>query len=355
MNKALLFCVHFLLAAAVVAPFQRTAFAAGNSPGQDSGGIYGNATSQYLAGKWDELSVELTSDARAFAALAPAQRADVDYMRRALAESRPAWWKPVKAGQRMRFRPLVWGHTLSATFDPDGKNSSRIDFANGEASVTVGWNAAEMDNPAVDGELEFTKGEHADVDLWTALGIAESSAAISPYYRIGLKPDAQTRLSRFLEFRGNVTGAYYATPRARRWAVWLGISGWSHEYDKMPSVMPRKAMGIFFAAEILGHPETYPSVKWPEDPPADGAESKMIWTFSEWISSHNFTFAEDKAFREALKAFAQANSTEAKLRRNEGRILLPNGLAFSLDNAADKPLAIRRDAWAKAQIERGKR
>ena len=317
-----------------------TARASDGSP--PSHNVFAQLVSNYLNGKWDDVATDLKARSKEVVALPPARRADVEYIRRTIAECRPDWWAQCKAGGVVRFRPVVWGHAISATYDPSAKANLSITYMNGSPLVTLKWDAANMDNPAIKGELAFTQGEHADLDIWRSLGTAQSWGLIPPRSQINLSEAEHKQLTRYLSFRGNVAGAYYATPRARRLALWEGISGWSHEYDKAGMFMPMRAIGILLATEVLGHPETYPSIKWPEEPPADGAESKMIWALQEWIRYHELPLAEDRALRDALKAFATVNEGHT---RQTGLATLPNKLTLSLDPDADKPLSALRDAW----------
>ncbi|HWE03597.1 MAG TPA: hypothetical protein VG326_14425 [Tepidisphaeraceae bacterium] len=319
--------------------------AAEKAPTTLPAGLHDRIVARYINGTWEELGKELSIEAKNIGALPAAQKADADYIRKAMAECRPAWWKLCKAGQKIKFRPAPWGHSLSGTYDPEAK-IIRLDFYNGSPSVTFGWNAANMDNLAVEGELPFTKGETVDLDIWTAIGSAESWIDVPPRVQLNMTEAARSGLNRFLDCRGNICGAYYATPGARRLAIWNGISGWSHEYDKSVTNMSRKTVGALFAAEVLGHRQIYVSIPRPEEPPADGAESKMVWQLQEWIRYHEIPFAEDRAFRDALKAFATTNDARV---RATGKLTLPNGLAMSLDPEADKPLAVQRDKWIKAQ------
>lgn len=316
----------------------------GNAAADTQSDAYSSIVATYLSGNWDDLPGILKSRAHEITTLPPARKADVDYIRRTLFECRPEWWDACKAGKLTRFRPVVWGRAITAAYDPDSKAEVVLNYLNGAPSATVRWNAADMDNPAIAGELKFTKGEHVDLDIWRRLGAAESRGVIPPRSQINLNEAEQKQLQRYLSFRGNVAGAYYATPRARRLALWEGISGWSHEYDHAGMYMPMRAIGILFATEVLSHPETYPSIKWPEEPPADGAESKMIWALQEWIRYHELPLGEDRALRDAFKAFAAANEGRT---RQTGIVTLPNKLTLSLDPDADKPLSVLRDKWIK--------
>jgi hypothetical protein len=309
-----------------------------------SSDIYSNLVSQYLHGDWDDLTASMKSHAKEIAALSAAQKADVDYTRRTIMECRPAWWAEAKAGKLDRFRPVVWGKSIAAIYDPTAKTTLSITYLNGTPLVTIKWNAEDMDSPTIKGELEFTQSEHADLDIWRGLGTAQSWGLIPPRQQLGLSEAQQKQLTRYLSFRGNVAGAYYAMPRARRLALWEGISGWSHEYDHAGMYMPMRAIGILLVAEVLGHPETYPSIPWPEEPPADGAESKMIWELQKWIRYHDLPLSEDRALRDAFKAFAAANEGHT---RQTALAVLPNKLTLSLDPEADPPLSVLRDKWIK--------
>lgn len=299
---------------------------------------------QYLNGDWDDLASTLKSRAKEIAALPPPRKADVDYVRRTVLECRPEWWAQCKAGRLVRFRPVAWGRAINATYDPGATSNLTMTYVNGAPAATLKWDAPAMDDPTIKGELEFTKGEHADVEIWTGLGTAQSWGSIPPRAQVNLSPPERKQLTWYLSFRGNIAGAYYATPRARRLALWESISGWSHEYDKEGMYMPKRALGIMLVAEVLGHPERYPSVKWPAEPPAEGAESKMVWELQEWIRRHELPLSDDRALRDAIKALATAN--EGKTRQT-GTVTLSNGLSLALDPEADKPLNVRRDAWIK--------
>ncbi|HET6252131.1 MAG TPA: hypothetical protein VFE47_30880 [Tepidisphaeraceae bacterium] len=305
---------------------------------------------QYLNGTWDDASAELLSSAKQALALPPAEKADVDYIRKTIAECRPAWWKTTKAGQKVRFRPVVWGHTLSGTYDPAAKTNIQINFTNGVPAVTLTWNAKEMDDPA-EAEHGFTKGELNDLTVWSTLGTAQSWMDIPLRSQTHLDAAGNMLLTRYLGIRGGMASAYYGTPRARRWSLWLGCWAYNAEHAKDPTIMCRKAMGAMYIAEVVGHPKTYPSVKVPKEIPASDTEEKLTPFYKDGLGRTPFTLAEDMALREAIKAFASANENKP---RATGTVILPNGLAVALDPAQDKPLSAKRDAWIKAALAGGK-
>ena len=119
-------CRRILLTCGVALLILRPSFlsAAEKAPATLPAGLHDRIVAQYMNGTWDELTKEMMSEAKGIGALPPAQKANVDYIRRTIAESRPAWWKQCKAGQKFRFHPAPWGKTLFAIYDPAAKMSS---------------------------------------------------------------------------------------------------------------------------------------------------------------------------------------------------------------------------------------
>ena len=331
--------------AALAVAFAGAAGAAGPATAP-AGSSHDLVVSEYLDGKWEKLEADLPA-AKDTAALSAPERADVEAIRKAMGECRPDWWKLVKAGKKVNFRPTLWGHGFAATYDPQGKNGGvQINYVGSEAHVTVSWDAAEMDNPA-NAEHGFSKGELNDLAVWLNLGMAQSWLDIPIGAQANLNADAKLLFSRYLQFRSNVAGACYGNPRARRWGLWLDLAAWEEKYAKMEGVMSRRAIGAMFAAEVVGHADRYPSVHLPDSLPDQGAEEKLANELRPWIEKHGLTLAEDQSLRDALKAFAAANTAKV---RQTGMVMLPNGLTVALDPEADKKQAEKRDAWLKAHL-----
>jgi hypothetical protein len=306
-------------------------------------GFRDQVVAEYLDGKWEQLEIDLAAT-RGPAGLNPAERADVDAVRRAMAECRPPWWKVIKAGKKVNFQPVVWGHGFA------GKASVQMSYVGSASHVTLMWDAADMDNPAP-AEHGFSKGELNDLAVWLNLGTAQGWGEISIGSQVNLNADARLLLTRYLAFRANVTGAYYGGPRARRWALWLDLAAWQEKYAQMEAVMSRRAVGAMFAAEVVGHPDRYPSIHLPDALPDTGAEEKLVGQLKPWIEKHGLTLPEDQALRDALKAFAAANTGNV---RRSGKVILPNGLAVAMDPQPDKTEAEKRDAWLKDHLPKSK-
>lgn len=300
----------------------------------------------YLDAKWDDLEPLLAAKVKEINALPAPQKADVLYIRQAVAECRPAWWKQCKTGKKTSFRATVWNRTFAAVYDPNNKLGVHVQSVNGQVTITLGWAAEDMDNPA-EAEHGFTKADLSQLGAWTVLGNAEGWSLVPAGSLVGLDEKGKAHFTRFLEFRGNVAGAYYGTPRARRWGFFLGLLGYSGKHAGDAAGPSRRAMGAMLLAEVVGNRAKYPSISMPTPAPADDVEAKLAEHVRDWIEHHSLTLAEDQALREAIKAFAAANGREVQ---KTNTIVLPNKLHTSLDPDLDKPERAKRDAWLKAHL-----
>jgi len=308
---------------------------------------YQRLADAYLDGKWDEVEEMFAAPSRELQAAAGAHQAELTYIRRTLTEGRPAWWKRCKAGEKVPLNQSVWGRTLRATFDPNGKGSMQATYNGSLASITVSWAAADMDNPAP-AEHGYSKGDLMDLNIWTTLGMAEAFGAIPLQAQSNLKEDKKLLLQQYFDFRGDVTGVYYGTPRARRWGLWLYMAMYMDKYAKMPIRTSREAVAVMFMSEVAANPAKYPSIKLPASLPVEGAEEKLAGELRGWIEKHGWTLAEDKSIRDAIAALATTNTRQVN---QIGDVALPNGLLFAFDPEKDKAFRQKRDAWFKAKVE----
>lgn len=312
-----------------------------------AGGLYDRIISLYMNDKWGDLQQELASKTRELGGLTPVQKTDIAYIRQAVADGRPAWWNEAKAGQSFNFRPVVWGQPLFATFDPNGRGMN-INFEQDRAVVTFSWKIDEMDNTD-HAEHGFSKGELSHLGVWMNMGGAHAWVNIPLQMQANMDEQRKAQLSRYLDFRSNITGAYYSAPRSRRWGLWLCLAAHMEKYSKMPTVMARKAEAAMFIAEVLSKPAKYPSIKLPDSLSAENAEEKLSLFLKDKIEKQAWTFAEDKLIRDALRAFAAANDRTVV---QTGTVRLPSGVLVSLDPVVDQANRLRRDAWTKAQYDK---
>jgi hypothetical protein len=302
----------------------------------------------YLDGKWED--VEKTLAAKILPPSLRQHGAEVTAIRTTVTECRPGWWETCKANFGGKFSPVVWGQTLDATFAPGDKTSTQMNQANNNISFTITWPAGEMDNPA-EAEHGFSRGDLMDLGIWGQLGTALSWKQVSPQSLGNLSPTDKLALMRYQDFRSNVTGLYYGTPKARRWGLFLYLLAWKNDYAKLPTVNARKANGAMFLAEVLTEPSKYPSLPLPKEEPAEKTEEKLAEQYRDWIETHGLTLAEDNLLRAAIKKFAQANYDWETIRTKQ-IVTLNNKLRISLDPLGDEKFRPERDAWLKKQLQK---
>ncbi len=312
------------------------------------GDIYRRIVQAYLDGKWDELDLVLLAAADRIAPLPAAQQDDVAYIRAAREECHPPWWNLCKAGNKVAFRPNVWGKTLNVTYVPDGQRGVQVQYHNADAAFTVTWPAAEMDNPAVF-DRGFTKAEANAAEVWTSLGTARVWSQTSGRLLAGMGEKEKLSMARRQDFRSNLTALYYGSPKSRRWSLLVDLLTWSEkEYADLPVAGSRKAIGAMFLAEVLASPAKYPSLPLPKSLDAVGAEETLARHYRHVTDRQSWTLAEDRSLREAIKKLAAAN--DANVYQTE-RVTLANKLAVAVDLATDGPLREKREMWLKQRFD----
>jgi hypothetical protein len=307
--------------------------------------IYDKFVSKYMAGQWDDLDAGLKANAKLHLKYTAAQKADVDYITATLAECHPAWWNSCKAAKRTPIRVSIFGTQVSATYDPQQKDSMKANFDGTLKDFILGWPAGDMDNPQ-QAEHGFTKGELQAGGVWSTFGYAAAYSQMSTTALTSTNEAEKLKLIRILDFRGNLAAIYYGNPRARQWWLFLSLHYYKGEYAKSQNVMSRKALGAMFVAELATHPADYPSIKLPSNLKPENAEEQLVKTVHDRIERHGWTLAEDKLIREATSAFAAANS---KVVQTGGPVKLANGLLVSLDPKEDAELHKKRDEWLVKQ------
>jgi len=314
-----------------------------------AGDFHTRLVSAYMDGNRDELDKALAARPAELAGLTPGQRADVAYVRQAMAEARPPWWKSCKAGRRILFQPTVWGVTLNAVYDPAAKSGLEMKSGTPKPTFTFNWPAADMDS-AEPGEYGFLKGDLAGLGIWQSMGMAAVWAGLPPQALVNLGEKDQLRLSLYAGFRGSLTALYCGAPPERRWGLHIFLAAYLPQYGKGPMAATRRAAAAMFLVEVLKSSAAYPSLKLPDTLAAEGAEEKLAAHFKFKIGRRTpWTIAEDKAFREAVKAFAAANGQKVF---DSGKVTLPNNLVFALMPDEDNPYRPARDTWLKAQFDK---
>jgi hypothetical protein len=308
--------------------------------------LHDHLVDQYMKGEWKDLEKELTPPDKDLEKLTGPQRLDIKYIRDTMTECRPTWWRQCADNQEFNFRPTVWGRALRASFDPDAKSNINMTFNNNQASCSLHWETADMDNPAP-AEHGFSKGDLSDFSVWSVIGEADSWTTVPLQLQINMKDPQKQQLQRFLEFNANLSAIYYGTPMARRWGVWLCCAAYLNKYAAMVTINSRKGVGAFFLDEVVAHRAKYPSVRIAEEVPDEKVEETLCIAMERYIEKHPWTLPEDRLLRDQVRAFYLLNQRQLM---QSGVIKLPNGLAMALDPAADASNQGARDAWLKRNL-----
>jgi len=289
--------------------------------------VYDKLVSQYMAGKWDDLDTQIKATAKSPGTFSISEKTDIDYITQALSECNPAWWKPCAGGKRTQMRVSIFNVPVTAVFDPQQKQGLNAQFNGDERTFLLGCAPGELGSNQ-QAEHGFTKGELAAGGLWSALGMASGYVQVPLSSLLDNGEAEKIKLQRVLNFRGDLAAAYYGSPRTRQWWLFLALQYYRPQYQKTPIVMSRKSLGAMFVAELASHPDAYPSIRLPAIQDADHAEDKLVSAVHNWIERRGWTLAEDKRIREAIKAFALANTSAL---HTGGPVKLANGLLISFE------------------------
>jgi len=127
--------------------------------------------------------------------------------------------------------------------------------------------------------------------------------------------------------------------------LYLDLGAYGDKSGNAKDVMVRRAVASAFMAELLAHPDKYPSIHLPDSLPAESAEEQLATALKPWIEKHGLTLAEDRALRDAFKAFGALNARDVW---RTAVVKLANGQSVSLEPEKDAPLQAKRDAWVSA-------
>jgi hypothetical protein len=293
-----------------------------------------------MKGKQDEI-----------AALPAGNVTDLTYIRRVLAECRPAWWEQVKAGKLTQIKQTVWEQPLVANVTPQTEGATLngasmiSDTLTGRFSLAI--RRMDSRDPLSGSDVgvaiptgRFVQGDAMSYHTWAMLGGVSALNKVGGTEKVNaLKTADKTQFNRFLPFWEIVTGAYYGTPEARRLACVMGIASFETANDRRQDVASRRPFGAMVLLELRVH--RYPSVRGVgiagrlED--MDNGEALNANLSVGPFSLLHLTLAEDRTLRDAIKAFAQANSDW----KNDV-ITLPLDVKIAFDKAKDAEFARQR-------------
>jgi len=346
MRHVALSALLLLLAGAAAAAAAPGKSAPAEGKGDD---LYARITAAYMDGNLEELAKAFSVRPVEMTKLSRTQRADVDYIRQAMAECCPAWWNTLKAGKKATVQAVLWGRTVNVTCDPDAKGQTQFKAGDPKVDLTVGAEVTALDSPDT-GEYGFLRGDLAGLGLWQNLSGAAGLSNLTPKQMVIIGEKDQLRFGLYVAFRGNLGALYYGTPPIRRWGLHIYLAAYMPEFGQGDAAAARRAAAAMFLVEMLRSPSTYPSLPLPDSLAAEDAEAKLAVHYKFMIKRDSaWTIAEDKAFRAAVKAFASANELKVL---EAGKVTLPNNLTFAMMPGDDKQLQAQRDKFIKTVFDK---
>jgi hypothetical protein len=321
-------------------------------PGGDAGDLYSRITDTYMTGKFDDLKGALAQATRRMKDFTAEQKADILYVRRALAECRPKWWYACKVGKKTLIRQTIFAKTASIVYDPDGKGGMRLQEGLGGIGITTSWDRKAMDSTDK-GMYGYLKGDMACGSIWGNLTMGNIWSGMSLQTLAKMDDREKLRMNRYMSFRSNLAALYYGTPSARRYSMHIFFAAFFYDrWGKGPVTGTRRAVCAMILCEILKDPTRYPSLKLPGKLDAKNAEESLGKHYKFAIKRNaTWTIAEDRRLREAIKSFA--DTADKNVRKTE-KITLPNKLVFAIDVKVDETIRAKRDAWIKKQFDKAK-
>ena len=192
--------------------------------------------------------------------------------------------------------------------------------------------------------------DETGIVLWSSLGVQSAWASVPPQtLTTYLSGPAKDRFNLYSNFRANLTVLYHTTPVSRRYSMFMHMSAYIDKYYNDPFAATRRAVAAMLLQKILGAPKAFPSMPLPRSLAADNAEKSLaVYMKTKMGRNLPWTIAEEKAVREAIRAFAGVNDSNVL---RSGKVDLPNGLGFTL-TAEDAAERAKRDAWIKAEYDK---
>ena len=311
--------------------------------------MYDDFVKRYMAGDWEKLAADMDAKKKDISALPAGNAADLAYITKAVAESRPTWWNDVKSGKAKDFRQLVWRQAVQATYQQGG--IAELGNATAGNVFTVRLAASEMMDSretlslmqyglAIPGDFGFSMGDANDTAVWQVLGNAASRAQFTGDAINKMSSDDKIILTRHNLFWQNITSAYYSTPPGRRLICAMSLSSLETAMNGNSNWIGRRPLGSALMLELTQNKDTYKGLQVQSILGLDkvGDPSKVEEFLAKPVVMEflhaRLTFEQDRRIREMIKTLATSNS-----KWTESKLTLPAGQFYDLDSARDAAVA----------------
>ena len=334
---------------------------------QESRAQYAELTEAYFNGDQERVN-ELTRRLRlARNLLEPDQYRDVMTIARSKQEFRPKWWSRLDNTSPTSFEAEIWGRPFIANYLPSDQLGVQAVIPEVEwvrtrggyeqqitgLKVLVTWQPHHIgsQDPA-DGalakELGLTRGDLAEVIVWHELGHNYLTVNLPVKHVVELYTQYALLYAHLQEFFADLTAIYHATPRAKRAAMLFRLNEFDHYVENEPHTRAALMIGSMFLAEVMTHPNDWPSIHFPPAVPESNVEMETIkYVYENW--DPDWSVSEAIALGEWAETFVKKKGDRTF--KSKGEAELASGLTFNLMSVEDRPNQEKRDAWVARKLE----
>ncbi len=308
---------------------------------------YDDLVRSYLDCDWAKLTPMLGDSRRHMRGLKADQRADVLYIREALAECRPPWWKYCQSTRPTQFPASIWGKRFVANFKPADKGSVSGDVDGNRIAVTLSWDPSALASQEaiwgpVGEQYGIVRCHDAEFDVWRNLGYNYLLVTVPAPALVKMHTEQEFLYNHLQDFFARMTALYYSSPRARLAGLIKGGLVLDAQGVAESTKRSHYAISVVVMNHVLEDPGKWPSFSLPLEKARKDPELTVVKYLLENLGE-NWTLAEDRALREIVGDFMRA--TGGHVYRTGGEVPLPNGHAIKLIRLEDTALQQRRDEW----------
>ena len=312
--------------------------------------VYDDLVKRYLSGDWATLASDLNDKKEEIAKLPQANRSDLDYINKTVAECRPGWWDMIKRSGTTQFGQVIWDKNKFAIYfqQSDAPVIKGNGLVRNIMSTHVGWNAAEngLPRPHAHGIRQGRDGccfqfHHGG---WRRQLHLEDyrRRPVFPGQRYPRHPLSR-RPARSIQPRPGTMGIASPAPimvfpfRPPLVCLIQGATALDEGGIPEPIFQSHRVLGSAFLIELRSHLDRYPTLKAAEvnftlDPKRQNAEFYLAdFLINRNLLNANLTLAEDRHLRDLVQQLAKSNPDW-----KNPKIKLAGNLTIDLNPDSDK-------------------
>lgn len=289
----------------------------------------------------------------------------IRHMYRTMDDYRPRWWDGTKKQEKNSFKAEIWGRDFWANYVPSRElglqavypeqefNPRTGEFEVVDLTILVTWKPLMVDSPdPAEGRLatdnKYTLGDLAEIIVWHELGHNYITENVPLRANLELYNKYERLYATLHEYYADMTALYHCTPRARRIVLQFRLEGLDYYRNDQEHCRASHGIGSIVLADMLMHPDKWPSVNFPPKTPEKQTEVNTIIYVYENLGRDGWTVQEDYRLQQLAKEYIIKRGE--KTFRSKGGIELPNDLTFKLLVGDDRENQNKRDQWVAAKL-----